>query len=291
MIYAVLAYMLWGLFPAFFPLLAPAAPTEIIAHRIVWTGVLMVGVVTASKSWSALRGLSVRTWARLGLASALIALNWLIYVIAVNSGHVADAALGYFINPLVNVVLGIAFLGERMRLTQSVSVLLAVVAVVVLTVFAGQPPIMALGLALSFGFYGLIKKKVELPATVSLTAETVLLIPFALGYLVYLEWTGEATFGHAGTGNALLLVATGVVTAVPLLLFGMGARLIPLSTVGMLQYMTPTMQMLWAVYVVDEVIEPVRWVGFTIIWVAVALYMWDVLRHHRQRGVEEKTAH
>ncbi|GAA1474138.1 EamA family transporter RarD [Corynebacterium felinum] len=290
MIYAVLAYMLWGLFPAFFPLLAPAAPTEIIAHRIVWTGVLMVGVVTASKSWSALRGLSARTWARLGLASVLIALNWLIYVIAVNSGHVADAALGYFINPLVNVVLGIAFLGERMRLTQSVSVLLAVVAVVVLTVFAGQPPIMALGLALSFGFYGLIKKKVELPATVSLTAETVLLIPFALGYLVFLEWTGEATFGHAGTGNALLLVATGVVTAVPLLLFGMGARLIPLSTVGMLQYMTPTMQMLWAVYVVDEVIEPVRWVGFTIIWVAVALYMWDVLRHHRQRGVEEKTA-
>lgn len=283
MIYGVVAYLLWGLMPAFFPLLLPAGPMEILAHRIVWAGVIMTVFVTVRRGWGELRRASARTWARMGLAGLLIAANWLIYIIAVNSGHVSEAALGYFINPLVSVIFGVIFLRERLRRVQLVAVLIAAVGVLQLTFLTGTPPVLALSLALTFGLYGLIKKRVDVSAAGSLTAETLLLAPFALGYVIYLEVTGAGTMMSEGPGHLALLVASGLVTAVPLLLFGMGAKLIPLSTIGMLQYLTPTMQMLWALFVVNEQLEPARWIGFLIIWIAVAVYLAGLLHQRRQR--------
>ncbi|MHD0176831.1 EamA family transporter RarD [Corynebacterium diphtheriae] len=283
MIYGILAYLLWGLFPAFFPLLLPAAPLEIIAHRILWTGVFMAIAVVITRQWRELLSAGKGQWLRLALASVLIAANWLIYVIAVNTGHVADAAFGYFINPIVNVVLGVAFLRESLRPLQSLSVVIAAAAVVVLSVFGGSAPLLSLSLALSFGFYGLVKKKVTISAAASLTAETFVLLPLALGYIIYLEITGPGTFVSHGPAHAGLLISAGAITAVPLLLFGLATKFIPLSTIGMLQYMTPTFQMLWAVFVVNENIEPLKWVGFGIIWISVAMYIGDVLLQRRQR--------
>ena len=283
--FAIAAYVLWGIFPAFFPLLTPAAPLEIIGHRIVWTAVVMSIIMSCTKTgWSELRRASVRTWGWLGLASVLVATNWLVYVIAVNSNHVADAALGYYINPLVNVLLGLVFLSERLRPLQKTSITVAATAVVMLTIIAGQPPVQALMLAFSFGFYGLVKKRVDMSAMASLTAETLILAPVAAGYLLVLEARGTGTFGHISVGHSLLLMTAGLVTAVPLLLFGIAARRIQLSTIGMLQYLTPTMQMLWAVFVTREEIAPLRWVAFGIIWVAVALYFLDILRFRSTNG-------
>lgn len=277
------AYLLWGLFPAYFPLLMPAAPVEIIAHRIFWTGVFMAIVLTLGKQWHHLRGASLRTWGRVALAGALIATNWLLYVIAVNSGHVAEAALGYFMNPLVNVLLGVVFLREQLRKLQTISVWIAAVAVLLLTVIGGHPPLIGLGLAFSFGLYGLVKKGLDLPATASLTGETLVLMPLALGYICWLTASGTGTFTTEGTGHTLLLMSAGVVTAVPLLLFGLATKHLSLSTIGMLQYITPTIQMLWAVLVMHEHLEPIRWVGFVIIWVSVAIYMVDLYRYGRAR--------
>lgn len=280
MAYALAAYLMWGLFPAFFPLLEPASPLEIIGHRIIWTAVFMSIVLTVSSKfrgnshWRELRTATPKTWLWLCLAGALVAINWLIYVIAVNSEHVADAALGYFINPLVSVALGMLFLSERLYRLQLAAIGLATLAVVVLTILGGQPPLLALGLAFSFGFYGLVKKRVGLSAIASLTAETLILLPAAVGYIAYLEFSDQSAFAQRG----LLLMSAGVVTALPLLAFGAAAKRIDLSTIGMLQYMTPTMQMLWAVFVVSEHIPPARWAAFGIIWLAVALYIFDLLR-------------
>ena len=277
MLYTVLAYLIWGSFPAFFPLLKPAAPLEILAHRVVWTAVFMLILIVATKAIRELRAADRRTWLSIGAASIIIAVNWLLYVIAVNSGHVSDAAFGYFINPLVNVLLGMVFLGERLRNLQKISVTIAACAVIMLTIASGQPPLLGLGLAFSFGFYGLIKKRVNVSAAASLAAETMVLFPIALLYLVFLTTQHQSTFTGFGAGHTALVISAGLVTAVPLLLFGLGAKLIPLSTVGMLQYMTPTMQMLWAVFVVDEQLTPIRWVGFVIIWISVAIYLTDIV--------------
>lgn len=287
MIYGFLAYLLWGLFPAFFPLLLPAGPLEILAHRIIWTAVIMIIVVSVRRGWHEFRGLDRTTWFRVVAAALFIALNWLFYVITVNSGHVTEAALGYFINPLVSVVFGIILFREQLRRLQVLAVCIAVAAVLFLAFLAGQPPYLALALAFSFGIYGAIKKKVDLSAITSLTAETLVLLPVALGYILWLEMTGAGTFTDNGASHAALLISSGLVTALPLLLFGYAAKAIPLSTVGMLQYVTPTMQMLWAVIVVNEHMEPARWVGFIIIWIAVSLYLSDILI--QRRGSREKS--
>lgn len=287
MIYGFLAYLLWGLFPAFFPLLLPAGPLEILAHRIIWTAVIMIIVVSVRRGWHEFRCLDRTTWFRVVAAALFIALNWLLYVITVNSGHVTEAALGYFINPLVSVVFGIILFREQLRRLQVLAVCIAVAAVLFLAFLAGQPPYLALALAFSFGIYGAIKKKVDLSAITSLTAETLVLLPVALGYILWLEMTGAGTFTDNGASHAALLISSGLVTALPLLLFGYAAKAIPLSTVGMLQYVTPTMQMLWAVIVVNEHMEPARWVGFIIIWIAVSLYLSDILI--QRRGSREKS--
>ena len=256
MLYAILAYLLWGAFPAFFPLLEPASPMEILAHRIIWTAVFLAGLITVTRKWSELRKADRTQWLLIASAAVLIAANWGVYILAVNSGHVNEAALGYFINPLVAVALGVVFYSERLSFLQKISIGLAAGAVV---------------LAFTFGFYGLMKKRVLLSPIASLTAETFVLLPVALGYVLL----APSTFSSHGPGHAALMVSTGIVTAVPLLLFGKAAKLVPLSAIGMVQYLTPSMQMLWAVFVVHEHISHARWVGFCIIWTAVVIYLVD----------------
>ena len=286
MIFGVIAYLGWGMFPAFFPLLLPASPLEILAHRILWTALLMVIVISVTKGWKELKNADRGTWIRVILASLFIAGNWLIYVIAVNSGHVTEAALGYFINPLVSIVFGIVFFKEQLRRLQISAVAIATLGVVVLTVLSGQPPYIALSLAFTFGVYGALKKQVKMSAVGSLTAETLVLLPLALVYLIWLEASGQGTFFDNSVGHSALLMSSGLVTAIPLLMFALAAKAIPLSTVGMLQYLTPTMQMLWALFVVNETVESARWVGFIIIWVAVAMYLADILFQRRSRQLE-----
>ncbi|WP_448852396.1 EamA family transporter RarD [Corynebacterium sp. 335C] len=283
MLYGLATYLLWGVFPLYFPLLKPAAPLEILAHRFVWTAVFMGAIVLVTGAWRQLVRASARTWGLVAAAAVVIGVNWGTYVLAVNSGHVAEAALGYFINPLVSVLLGVVFLKERLTRAQLVAVGLAVVAVVVLTIGVGHPPIISLTLAFSFGFYGLLKKRVQLGSAASVAAEALVLTPVALGYLVFLGQRGEGTFTTEGVPHLLLLMSAGVATGVPLLLFGAAAKRVTLTTLGLMQYITPLLQMLIAVFVVHEHISPERWVGFCIIWVAVIVFAADMLARARAR--------
>lgn len=291
MIWAWLAYIMWGLFPAFFPLLKPATPLEILGHRFIWTLVFMIIVLAITRQLKGLRGISASLWGVILLAGILISVNWGVYILAVNSGHVADAALGYFINPLVNVLLGVAFLKERLRRLQWASVAVAVIAVIILTIDVGHPPYIALSLALSFGLYGLVKKRVPLDPKVSLTAEALVLTPVALVYLGFLTVQGTSTFVSEGASHTVLLMVAGVVTAVPLLCFGFAAQRITLTALGMLQYITPSAQMLWAVFVTHEHLSAGRWIGFGIIWVSVALFIADIVLASRSNFSHRRTAH
>lgn len=280
--YAIGAYLLWGVFPAFFPLLLPATPLEILAHRIVWTAVLIIIYLFFTGAWRELTRLSKRTWLWLTAASVAITINWGTYVVAVNSGHVADAALGYFINPLVSVALGVLVLKEQLRKLQISAVGVAAVAVIWLMFMTGEGPWISLMLAASFGIYGLLKKQVQVSSAGSVAAETLVMSPVALIYLGYLSANGQSTFLSEGPRHTALLIISGLVTALPLILFAQGAKMLPLATIGMLQYMTPTMQLLWAVFVTQEHMSTERWIGFVIIWFAVALYMIDLVRIRRE---------
>jgi chloramphenicol-sensitive protein RarD len=279
------AYSLWGLFPLYFPLLEPAGGLEIVAHRVVWSVVFVALLLTAVRRWGHVRAAvaDVRTLLVLAGAAVLIAANWLIFVYGVNSGHVVETSLGYFVNPLVSVVLGVVVFGERLRRLQWAAVAIAAVAVVVLTVDYGRPPWIALGLAGTFALYGLMKKMVRVDAAPGLLVETALVTLPAVGVLAFLQADGTGTFGDAGTGHALLLASSGIATAVPLLLFAAAARRIPLSTVGLLQYLTPLMQLSIGVFVYDEPMPPARLAGFVIVWLALAVFTADTLRHARAR--------
>ncbi|MEU4830646.1 EamA family transporter RarD [Streptosporangium sp. NPDC023615] len=279
-LYGIAAYSMWGLFPLYWPLLKPSGALEILAHRMAWSLVAVVVILAVRRHWSWFREL-VRTPAKLGLlalAAVVITVNWGLYIYAVNTGHVIESALGYFINPLVSVVFGVFLLKERLRPWQWAAVGLGTVAVLLLTVDHGRPPWIALGLAVSFGSYGLIKKIAGVGAAESMTVETLVLLPFALGYLFHLSAQGTNTFGHWGAGHALLLAGAGVVTAVPLLCFTAAANRVPLTTIGLLQYIAPILQFLCGVLVVREVMPPSRWLGFVIIWLALSVFTWDSLR-------------
>lgn len=284
------AYVLWGAFPAFWPLLAPAGSVEILAHRIAWTLVGMVVVLTAARGWSQLRGQTWRTWLTIGAASVLITINWGVYIWGVTHGRVVESALGYYVNPLVSVVLAVVVLGERLRRTQWAAVGIATAAVAVLWAGTGALPWIALVLAASFGVYGLLKKRVPLAPAAGLTAEAFLLGPVAVGYIVWLQATGAGTFGD-GTGHSLLLVLAGPVTAIPLLLFAFGAKRLPLATLGLLQYVNPTLQFAWGVLVDHEPMPPARWVGFGLVWLALLVFAADSwLVHHRRAPVPAEPA-
>lgn len=276
----ILAYTLWGLLPGYWKALQAVPALEILCHRTVWSLLFVAAVLALRRQWAWLR--QARAAPRtllLSLASAcLLSLNWLLYIWAVNSGHVVDSSLGYFIAPLVNVLLGVIFLRERLRVRQTVAIGLAALGVVLLTVGYGAFPWIAVGLALSFGFYGLLRKVSPLGSLEGLSLETGVLSLPALAYLLWIEGIGSGSFGHAGIVPTLLLAGTGIVTALPLLLFAHAARQVRLATVGIMQYISPTFQFLLGVLAYGEPLTPARLLGFVPIWLALALYTLESVR-------------
>ncbi|UFS99997.1 EamA family transporter RarD [Nocardia huaxiensis] len=279
--FGVGAYFIWGSFPAFFGLLTFAGPIEVLAERILWTLVAsLLALLVAGRLREMLR-IDWRTWRLAAAASLAIAINWGVYVYAVMSGHVVEAALGYFINPLVTVAFGVLIFRERLRRWQWAALGLGALAVVVLTVDYGRPPWIALILACSFASYGLIKKVIGLDALPGLAAEGISAAPFAVLAVVVLARTGDITFGSSLAHTALLM-STGPVTLVPLVLFALAAPRVPLSTMGILQYLTPALQLSWGVWVVHEYMPASRWAGFGLIWLALAVFTFDALRRARR---------
>jgi chloramphenicol-sensitive protein RarD len=277
------AYALWGLFPLYFPLLEPAGGLEIVAHRVVWSLLFIGLLLTVVRRWSLVRAAVTdrRTMLVLVGAAVLISGNWLVFVYGVNSGHVVETSLGYFINPLVSVVLGVVVFKERLRRWQWVAVGLAAVAVVVLTIDYGRPPWIALSLAFTFGLYGVMKKLVRVEAAPGLFLETAIVALPALVVLGVLHGQGDGTFANEGALHTVLLVISGVATAIPLLLFAAATRRIPLSTVGLLQYLTPCMHLTIGVFVYGEPMPLVRLIGFALVWAALVVFTADTLRHAR----------
>ncbi|WP_240630323.1 EamA family transporter RarD [Specibacter cremeus] len=285
-LYGFGAYGLWGLLPIFFIVLAPANSIEIVANRVVWSVVFCAIIVTAARGWGkVLRAVtSTKILGTLAVAAVLIAVNWLTYVFAVTSDHAVEASLGYFINPLVAILLGVFVLKEKLRPLQWLAVGVGFAAVVVLTISYGQLPWIALTLAFSFGLYGYVKNRVggAVDAITSLSIETAVLTPVAIVAMVVLAAAGQATLTGLGAGHFWLLASAGIVTAVPLLLFGAAARRLPLSTIGLLQYVAPLLQFIIAITLLGEHMGPDRWIGFGIVWLALVLLTLDMLRAHRQ---------
>jgi chloramphenicol-sensitive protein RarD len=279
----IAAYSLWGAFPLYWPLLEPAGAVEILAHRILWSCLTMGLLVLLLRRAAFVRGIMAdpRTRRLLILAACLITVNWAVYIWGVNNGHVVETSLGYFVNPLVTVLMGVFVLGERLRRVQWVAMAVATLAVLVLTVDYGRPPWIALVLALTFGSYGLCKKQANAPAIESLTFETLVVGPVALAYLVWLTWHGGSNFTDHGPGHVLLLMSAGIVTAVPLVCFGGAAIRVPMVTLGLLQYLTPTLQFLLGVAYFHEDMPAGRWIGFALVWVALGTFTLDLLRQRR----------
>jgi len=271
--YGFSAYFAWGLFPLYWTLLEPAGATEILGHRIVWSVLTMAVLVVVLRLWRKI-WMIVADRRRLGLiavGAVVIAINWATYIWGVNNGHVVETSLGYFINPLILIFLGVAIMGERLRLVQWIAIAIATVAVVQLTIDYGRPPWIALTLAFCFGTYGLMKKKAHAGAVEGLTIETMILAPVALGYLLVLQADGSGAFGREGALHAVLLAGTGIVTAIPLLLFGGAATRVPMTTLGLLQYVAPIMQFTLGLVVFDEQMTTARWVGFGLVWCALLI--------------------
>jgi chloramphenicol-sensitive protein RarD len=298
-LYGLGAYLIWGFFPLYIKLLRPAGAVEILAHRVIWSAVFVALLLTAVRRWSSkrrelprdnrLRELVHRPRLVGGIlvAALLIAVNWGTYIYGVNSNRVVETSLGYFITPLVTVLLGVLALHERLRGPQWVALSVGAVAVGILTVDYGQPPYIALTLAASFGSYGLVKKRLGLPAAEGLLVESGALAAPALGYLVWLTMRGHATFGQGSAGHTALLVLAGVVTAIPLMLFAGAANRIPLSSLGILQYAAPVLQLASGVLIYHEPMPPARLAGFALVWAALVVFTVDGLRHARGRARTE----
>jgi chloramphenicol-sensitive protein RarD len=284
LLYGIGAYVWWGLCPGFFLLLLPAGSLEILAHRIVWSVVFLLLVLAVARRLGDLLRLSWRTWLQLLAASALVSVNWGVYIYAATHSHVVDAALGYFISPLISAALGVLVFRERINRWQQVALVLAVGAVVLLTVELGAPPYIALALAVSFALYGLVKKVVRADPRVSVAVETLIALPFAGGYVLALELTDRGHFLSEGAAHAGLLLLAGPVTAIPLLLFGAAAQRLPLVTLGLLFYINPGLQMAWGVVIGHEPMPVGRWIGFALIWLALTLFAVDAVRRRSPRG-------
>lgn len=280
-----LAFGLWGLFPLYWPLLEPTDAAEILAHRVLWSLVLMLVLLLALRRRSALQAMWANARVRYAMigAGVVIGLNWFTYIWGVNNGHVVDTSLGYYINPLVTVLLAVAVLGERLRRWQWVALAIAGGAVIVLSLQLGRPPWISLVLAFSFGTYGLLKKQAAAGPVEGLTYETLVLVPFAVGYLFWLSYVGQASGWSHGVDHVALLATTGVVTALPLLCFAAAANRIPLATLGLLQYIAPTVQFLIGVFVFGEEMSPVRWLGFALVWLALTILTIDSIAALRRR--------
>ncbi|MEU2676171.1 EamA family transporter RarD [Streptomyces sp. NPDC007107] len=288
LLYGIGAYGMWGLVPLFWPLLEPSGAVEILAHRMVWSlGVVGIALLFLRR-WAWI-GELIRQPRRVGLialAATVISVNWGLYIWSVNNGHVVEASLGYFINPLVTIAMGVLLLGERLRPAQWAAVATGFAAVLVLAIGYGQPPWISLVLAFSFATYGLVKKKVNMGGLESLAAETAVLFVPALGFLLWLGASGDATFLAGGAGHGALLAATGLVTAIPLVCFGAAAIRVPLSVLGLLQYLAPVFQFALGILYFHEEMPPERWAGFALVWVALMLLTWDALRTARRTRAE-----
>ena len=287
LLFGIGAYGLWGLLPLYFITLAPAGPVEIVADRVLFSLVVCFALLTVARSWRAFGAVlrSGRAFGALALAAALIGINWLTYTYGVLNGQAIEASLGYFINPIVSVLLGVLVLKESLRPLQWAAVGIGGIAVLVLSVAYGQVPWIALILAFSFGFYGLVKNRVgaTVDAVTSLTVETVVLTPAALGVVAWLAAAGTLTLTGHGPGHFWLLAASGVITATPLLFFGAAARRLPMTTIGLLQYIAPLSQFLLAVTLLGEHMAPGRWIGFGIVWLAILILTADTLLTARRR--------
>ncbi|WP_153505224.1 EamA family transporter RarD [Cumulibacter manganitolerans] len=280
------AWVIWGLFPLYWRSLAPSTPFELLAHRVVWAVVWVALVLLVIRRWhevlAAFR--DRRTALVLVAASIAIGVNWGMFIYGVNVGRTVEVSLGYYVNPLVSVLLGVWFFSERLRPLQWAAIAIAAVAVIVLTIEVGQFPWLGLSLAASFGVYGLLKKISPTPPLSGLMVEALILLPASVAFLAYLMSTGTSTFGHHGALHVVLIVLMGLVTAVPLVLFAVSAQSIPLSTLGLMQYITPTMQFLLGVVVFGEPMSAARWTGFAIVWAALIVFSVDALHNaHRER--------
>jgi chloramphenicol-sensitive protein RarD len=284
---------MWGTFPLYWTLLEPGGAVEILAHRIVWSSFTMVALLVLLRRVPQLKAL-LRDRHRLLLiccAAVVITFNWGGYIWGVNNGRVVETALGYFINPLVTVLMGVLILGERLRRLQWVAMAIAFVAVVVLAVDYGRPPWIALLLAFSFGTYGLLKKQAGVGAIESITVETGVLMPFALAYVGWLMSTGGSNFASHGLSHALLFTTTGIITAVPLMLFGAAAIRVSMVSLGLLQYLAPTIQFALGLLVFDEAMPASRWIGFGLVWLALIIFTADSLTAARRAHDDRLTDH
>lgn len=282
--FGISAYLCWGFFPLYWPLLDPASSLEVLAHRFIWSMVFVLIGITAMRGWG--RFLAIARDRRLMLiltgAAIVIALNWGGFIYGVTHDHVIETSLGYFINPLVTVLLGVFVLKETLRPVQWLAVVVGGAAVVVLTVDYGRLPWIALLLAFSFATYGFLKKKANLASFDGLGMETAILTPIAIAYLLFLQSTGDLAFGHEGAGNALLLACTGIITAIPLLLFGAAATRLSLTTIGLLQYLGPFIQFILGLTIFDETMTSARWAGFVLVWLALVIFTTDGLINRRR---------
>jgi chloramphenicol-sensitive protein RarD len=284
---AAASFVIWGALPLYLKPIHELSSFQIIAHRIAWACVLVVIWLAARSELGSLRRIfsNPRILGWLVLSAILVTVNWTGYVWAVGHGRVLEASLGYFINPLANVLLGVVFLRERLNVTQWTAVGIAAAAVLYLSFAAGAPPWIALTVATSFSLYGLVRKVIHVEALEGLAVETIVLMPFAVGYLIWCEVNGTGAFGHSNAVVNALLIGCGAITAVPLVLFAVGTRLIPYSTVGLLLYITPTLQLFCGIYLYHESFAGARAMGFALIWLALVIYAGDgVWRAHRGRA-------
>jgi chloramphenicol-sensitive protein RarD len=274
--FALAAYLAWGVFPLYFRALREVGAPEILAHRVAWSAVFLAALVSVQRRWKEYARAfgSLRSVGTYALSTTLVTVNWLLYIVAVVTGHVLDASLGYFINPLVNVLLGVVFLRETLRPRQAMAVGLAALGVVLLVLRVGRFPWLALSLAFSFGSYGLVRKKANIDPVIGLLVETTLITPVALGLIGLRVWTGTGALGRDGTTTALLLLA-GVITAVPLIWFAHGVKNLRLATMGLIQFLAPTMQFLIAVALFHEPFTSAHAIAFACIWASLAVYTWD----------------
>jgi chloramphenicol-sensitive protein RarD len=293
LLFALGAYGLWGFLPVFFLLLAPAGPFEVVAARILFSLVFCVVLLTVARRWGSVVAIlrERRLLLVIGLAGALIYVNWQVYLLAVLTGHVLEGALGYFINPIVTVLLGVLVLRERLRPAQWTAIGISAVAVLVLAIGYGQFPWMSLVLAFSFGFYGLIKKRIgpRVDAVSGLSLETAWLAPLAVAqlWIVGTLTADGLVFGTAGTFHVVMMVLSGVITAVPLLLFAAAARRLPLVTLGIVQYLAPLLQFAFGAFILREALPPERWVGFGLVWLALVILTVDMVRAARRRRMPQ----
>ena len=281
-LYGIGAYTLWGFFPIYWKFLHNISALQLIGHRIAWSFILMMAVILISGQWADLRStLTSRNFRIYLIASLLIGVNWLMYVWAVNAGHIVETSLGYFINPLLSVLLGLLILHEKLRRTQWIPIVIAFVGVVYLTITFGRLPWIALSLAFSFGFYGLVKKLAPLSSLFGLTLETGILFIPALIYLGVAEANGTGAFLHTGVTSDFLMIGAGLVTTVPLLMFASAAKQIPLTMIGVLQYLAPTIQFLLGIFVYKEKFDHTQLIGFSIVWLALVIFWVENYLAHR----------